>query len=172
MVVITHAGDPERALRQQREFYELLGRAISQWAHLEDNIYHTFRVIVNPGDWVALAAAYHSTINSNARLDMISAGLAVSRKYKSHLPKWEKLRKDIRKHSARRAKLAHWTVVQDSTRPNEAGVAMYLHAPTYAFGGYGKDGRREEIEAKRIAEWANGFARLGSEIEAFWRQLA
>lgn len=172
MVIIVHDGDPEKALQQQREFYEILGRTISQWAYLEDQVYHTYRRIIDPGDWVAAAAAYHSILNMNTRLDMIDAGLAVSKKHKTHLPEWKKLRKKIRKQSARRARLAHWTVTQDATQPGERGVTMYLQPPTYDFGKYGENGKREIVTAKQVAHWASAFAQLGVLVEDFWRQLS
>ena len=165
VTIIAHGGDPENALQQQREFYELMGRAISQWAYLEDQVYHTYRKIINPGDLVAAATAYHSILNMNTRLDMIDAGLAVSKKYKSHLPEWEKLRKKIRKKSAHRAKLAHWTVVQDAGQPNELGVTMYLQPPTYDFGSYNDDGEREKLHAKQVVDFASPhYSRLAADL--------
>lgn len=173
MTIIAHGGDPDKALRQQCEFFELLGRAISQWALLEDNIYHTYRKVIDPNDWVAAAAAYHAVINMTSRLDMIEAAFSCSKRYGDRLTEWEKLHSKIRKQSARRAKLAHWTVVQDATVAGESGVTMYLQPPAYDFTTKrDENGRTERITTKQIVQWANGFALLSGRVEDFWRDLA
>jgi hypothetical protein len=170
-IIISHRGDPEKALRQQQEFFECLGRAISQWAYVEDQVYHTYRVIIDPGDWIASAAAYHSVINMKTRLDMIDAALSVSRHYKHRLSEWEKIRKKIGNQSVRRNKVAHWTVTHDATQDDEPGVTMYLQAPLYDFRKISEEGHREKIDTKQVVQWAGAFAKLGLEIEDFWRSL-
>lgn len=173
MMIITHSGDPDKALRQQREFYEALGRAISQWAMVEDAIYHTFRTIIDPGDWVGAAAAFHAVINANTKLDMIDAAISVSKKHAARHDDWITLHNKIRKRSSRRAKLAHWTVIQNSAEATDGGALIYLEPPTYDFTAKSDErGQRERIGIKRIIEWTNGFARLAMEVDAFWRQLS
>jgi hypothetical protein len=171
MSIIAHRGDPEKALRQQQQFFEYLGRAVSQWAYVEDQVYHTYRVIIDPGDWVASAAAYHSVINMKTRLDMIDAALNVSRQYKDRFSEWGKIRKKIRDQSARRNKVAHWTVTGDATRDDETGVTMYLHAPFYDVRKISEEGHQEKVDVKQLAQWTSAFAKLGMEIEDFWRSL-
>ena len=170
MPVIAHGGDPDKAEREQREFYELLGRAISQWAEVETGIYHTYRRVTDPGDWVAAAAGFHSIVNSNTKLEMIEAAISTSRRYSSQAEAWAKLHKKIRKNSARRAKLAHWTVLQKVFRGD--GTSMCLMSPIYDFGRHTEEGAPEEIGAKQIAEWSGAFVRLAKDVDAFWRQLS
>ena len=172
MDIVVHAGDPEKARQELREFYELLGRAISKWAIVEELVFHTFSRIIEPGDDVASAAAYHCVFGMPTRLNMITAALGVSEKHKTHLPAWKKLCTKLRKQSGRRAKLAHWIALHDPARTNDAGVTIYLQPPRYDFGKIRGDGTTEIITAKQLVEWAAAFDRLCSEVDDFWEQLA
>jgi hypothetical protein len=172
MIIMAHGGNPERALQQQNAFYEALGRAISQWATVEDEIYHTFRVIIEPGDWVAFAASYHAVVSMVTRLDMIEAALQTSRKHNARLEEWKKLHKKIRRYAGWRARCAHWTVLQDATKRGESGVTMYLRPPIYDFTVKRDErGNTEQIALPQLQQWASHFASLGMEVRKFWRSL-
>ena len=172
MTIVVHAGDPDKALRQQREFYELLGRTISTWTMVEDQIYHTCRVVIDARDWVAFAAAYHAVVNMNTRLEMIEAAISCSTKHNQHLEAWTILQRKIRRHAGRRNRLAHWTVVQSATKPEETGCTMYLEPPTYNFAAKrDESGKPETITVAQIGQWASGFVGLMVDVEKFWRGL-
>lgn len=172
MVIIAHDGDPAAALQEQREFYELLGRAISQWSVVEDGVYHTFRVVIDPKNWVSMAAAFHSIVNLGTKSDMIEAAIKTSRQHKQYLEEWKKLRRKLRKFSGKRARLAHWSAVQSATPDESIGVRIFLRAPTYDFESIGEDGKREVVSAKQIAVWTSCFAELGMQVDQFWRRLS
>ena len=44
--------------------------------------------------------------------------------------------------------------------------------PMYDFRTYDEDGKRENVTAKQMAQWASTFAQLGSLVEDFWRRLS
>jgi len=171
MPIIAHGGDPEKALRQQRAFYESIGRAIGQWAFVEDNIWHTYRVIIEPKDWASAASAFHAVINQNSRLDMIQAAISTSRRYQHRADDWILLRKKIRKLAKRRARLAHWTPVQVGDPDEDSGGPIFLQPPSYDFTKRNEDGGTEKIYTKQIIQWSSGFTRLGMAVDGFWRSL-
>lgn len=170
MIVISPGRDPEKAIKQEKEFFELIGRAISQWSSFEITIWHIYARLTLPGDVIPASAAFHAIMNANTRLDMISAALRANHTDKVHSPAWEKLRKKIRVQSTRRAKLAHWTVHQIYTGPDDADVTIYLHPPILDYGSYGKNGQ-EKIHAKTINEWNHSFTEIGKAAGAFYAKL-
>jgi hypothetical protein len=104
---------------------------------------------------------------------MIKAAISVSKTHSARYGDWVTLHNKIRKLSARRAKLAHWTVVQNSAEATDGGMLIYLESPIYDFTAETDErGRRERIEVKRILQWSGGFARLGIAVQGFWRQLS
>lgn len=102
------------------EFYTALGQAISQWQHVEDQIYQIYAACLASENDPATAAAYHTVVNFQTRLQMTDAALRHTFRKGKIAAEWPKKRDMVRKKSRIRNNLAHFEVVQmESKRPGQ-----------------------------------------------------
>ncbi|MEK9661286.1 MAG: hypothetical protein VW644_06060 [Alphaproteobacteria bacterium] len=166
-----HDADSAQASEEQRNFYELLGRAVARWAFVEEGIYHVYRRITGPMDWPAAAAGFHAIADPNTRLDIVSAAMAASLANVAHIDEWTGLRGKIRKNAIRRVKLATWTIAHGLDARQQCPVTC-LVAPVHGIAEKGANGEREKIHAEHIAEWTVGFGELANDLDRFWRKVS
>jgi len=99
---------------EQAEFYQALGRAVSQWAHVEHALFEVFCRLLHCPQWTLSSAAFHAIVGFRARLDMTDAAAQVALTDVTLRRKWKDITKALRDSSGkRRNRLVHWSVVTD-----------------------------------------------------------
>ena len=100
----------------QIKFYETLALAITQWQHIELELYRIFLWCIHPEDPYVASAAFHTVINFNTRLQMTDAAAQIALDEDSELPSWEALRDSAAERSRRRNELVHFMTFHDATK--------------------------------------------------------
>jgi hypothetical protein len=117
------------AIEGERErFYAAIGRAVSQWQHVEAALAHIFGVLLIAEQSFASSAAFFAAINFGTKLDMVDAA-AQSRflTQPSLLEEWRRLQDEARRKSNIRNNFAHYTC---AIRVTEQDKYRYYLEPT------------------------------------------
>jgi hypothetical protein len=107
---------------EAQQFYAALGKAISQWQHVESALVITFTALTgsNSPRSSVVNAAFHSLISFKAKLDMVDTAFKtaafMSPRESALLPEWKTLRNRISKRSDRRNELAHFSMIRSESR--------------------------------------------------------
>jgi hypothetical protein len=170
-------------------FYASIGRAITEWASVEQSLYRIFLSALDGADEHAASAAFYAVLGFGTKLDMTSAALQVrlgrspvtagySHFLQPHpiLDRWlgvkgqwdrneKSLYGQISSLSKERNKLAHYPVIinhlQDSKRP-ELRKTQYSASNMRAIF---DDGNAYDVE--RIEKMREAFKTLFDEMEAY-----
>ena len=92
---------------EQLLFYSELGRAITQWAHVERALLEVAFAITPDTDLSVLGHTYFAADSVRGKLNFVQALCAISATFEPHKPVWERLKVEIQRASANRNKLAH-----------------------------------------------------------------
>ena len=65
------------SLSQSDDFYSAIGRAIAEWASIEQSLFRIFLSALDGADPNSASAAFYSVLAFSAKLDMTSAALQV-----------------------------------------------------------------------------------------------
>jgi hypothetical protein len=118
-------------LKDEKEFYEAIGRAITEWAHVEAQLFEIFHASVGGKRHVSLSA-YYAALSLQVKLQMTTDALTARLNHEPTNPgfqiiehplvkKWDKLDSKIDKASKKRNQLAHYHAVINS----EKGRVVY-----------------------------------------------
>jgi hypothetical protein len=104
-------------------FYAAIGEGITEWSHVEDDLYMIFQRCIAALDHRTTAAAFYAAEAFRTRLAMTNAVLTYhfneSRELQTHIPAWENLHKAINKRVRKRNELAHHQVLITDGKPKE-----------------------------------------------------
>jgi hypothetical protein len=131
----------EFALSEEVKIYLLVGRAISEWASLEDSMAHMLQAALRIPWWKA-HNIFWSVNSVQTRISIISNCLQADMRMIDRLPFWKSVAKEIAILASDRNKIAHWRLwhVLDQGR----GTEEYFLAPN--FGDYASSlGKRDEL---------------------------
>jgi hypothetical protein len=153
------------------ELYFDLGRALTQWQHVEIGVYHVFLCLTQMPNQLIASAVFFSPINFKDKLSMVDSAARFALTDTTRLDDWEKLSGKVRKKSRKRNELAHFMSIHNGApsdlksylRPNiwDAKSAMY----------YLKAGHLPEYSPKQLRERAQSFGRLAFALEEFAKSL-
>jgi hypothetical protein len=94
---------------KQIEFNEALAIAVTQWQHVELELYRIFLWCMNPANAAVASASFHAVINFNTRLAMTDAAAQIAMaNEQTDLETWTTLRERARKRVKRRNELVHF----------------------------------------------------------------
>jgi hypothetical protein len=171
-------------------FYAAIGRAIAEWASVEQSLFRIFLSALDGADHHAASAAFHSVLAFSAKLDMTSATLQVRLGRKplhagySHfiephpiLDQWLGVKNDMRRRqkslhgkistlSKERNKLAHYVVVVDRSLKDHP-VPKLRKTPYNAANLPSHLSEENAYETERITEMQASFATLFTEMEDY-----
>ena len=51
-------------------FYAALGKAVTQWAAVEHNLFDLYQALIKSKNWTILSASYHVVSNFRTKLDI------------------------------------------------------------------------------------------------------
>jgi hypothetical protein len=144
----------------QLDFYATLGLAISQWAHVEDNLLGLYWVAMGePDDPAPVAATFYSAVAFAAKLSMTDAAMQVRYHGKDEvLSNWKRFRKRLSERSTLRNQLAHfmarWDQVPGEDQNFIGRLVPHLYNPnqskTYKGDKAPPARTAEDIEAVRL----------------------
>lgn len=114
---------------EQLAFYDAIGRAVSQWAHVEHGLYHIASRAFKGEDRGALAFGFFSIENFRSKLAFVDRTFGTADFFDEFEVEWTVLRDHIRSLSSRRNEIAHSRViVYPSSKPGR----RYAIVPTFA----------------------------------------
>jgi len=131
------------------------------WQAVEFRLLLLFLTIIRARDWDTASAVYHAVTNINTRVEMITEGLKVALPESAPQQEWEKLRKKIWKHAAKRNLLAHNTVAPNF--PKDGAVTLRLTRSIFDT----RDKERRTIDLQQLEEYERLFRQLATVIDAF-----
>lgn len=97
--------------KERDRFYQAIGFAISQWAHVEAALANIFVYLVAAQDGGAANAAFFSAINFSLKLEMVDAAATIHLHEPQLLKQWSDLRRELNSKSKIRNNLAHFMSV-------------------------------------------------------------
>lgn len=92
-------------------FQAAVGKAITRWSRLEDDLMKVFVAAIRAPDNAPPAAAFFAVINFNTKLQMTEAALYAALGDQSIFKDWQKLRDQINTSNKFRVRLAHHSLV-------------------------------------------------------------
>ena len=102
---------------EQTAFYEQIGRALSQWAYVENQLVRLVSLCVSHQDRNTIAVGFLSIENFRSKLQFCDNLVALKFAASPHFAYWEKISSRLQTASAKRNRLAHHLSV------------LYLDAP-------------------------------------------
>jgi hypothetical protein len=121
---------PTTPRQRQQDFMETLANAITQWQHVEMELFQIFAALVKSEDgknYVAISAAFHSVVNFNTRLEMThAAARAVLTAEPFNI--WLGLHKRMSERVKKRNALVHFMLMGDAT---EGALIWHLQPSIY-----------------------------------------
>src|SRR5438270_620164 len=104
---------------RQQAFMETLANAITQWQHVEMELFQIFAALVKSEDgknYPAVSAAFHSVVNFNTRLAMTHAAACSVLTGGELFAIWLALHKRMSKRVKKRNALVHFMLMGDATK--------------------------------------------------------
>lgn len=113
-------------------FYQAIGVAITQWAHVEDALYRLTARAFNKSDSSTLAFGFFSIENFRSKLAFVDRTFPDIPDSSSHEPEWANIRDRISGLSSRRNQLAHGRVMNylnDTPGRQTAIIPLFQKSP-------------------------------------------
>lgn len=92
-------------------FYMAIGRAVTQWAHIEHGLYHIASRIFGGDELGSLAFGFLSIENFRSKLAFVDRAFGTAVFFREFEVEWADLREHIRGLSSRRNEIAHGRVI-------------------------------------------------------------
>ena len=164
----TGPGADKEMYYEEKEFYYALGRAISQWADVEERLYLLYQKIINSDNFFGMSASYFSIINFSNKLDMVDKVLRASYFDDKILKKWDKISDRIRTKNIHRNHLAHYSTTFNNLKkpgdriylsPSISNINAALAKKTLS--------KKHTYNTRRLEELVPVFAKLAKDIHNF-----
>lgn len=110
-------------------FYMAIGRAVTQWAHVEHGLYHIASRIFGGDAMGSLAFGFLSIENFRSKLAFVDRAYGTAIFFREFEADWADLRDHVRGLSSRRNEIAHGRVI---IYPNSKVGRRYAIVPTFA----------------------------------------
>lgn len=110
-------------------FYMAIGRSVTQWAHIENGLYHIASRIFGGDTTGALAFGFFSIENFRSKLAFVDRAYGTAIFFHEFEPEWIDLREHIKSLSSRRNEIAHGRVI---IYPHNTPGRRYAIVPTFA----------------------------------------
>jgi len=103
-------------------FYAALGRAISEFAEVEDSLYTLYGEIMKPQIWIVSSATYHVSKTFDNKRELVRTALTASfmpdnNHYKELHSKWKVIDDKLETAGSQRNKIAHLPVIDTYGEP-------------------------------------------------------
>jgi len=145
--------DDDKVDRANEQMFALVGRAITQWSYVEQNLCSIFTICTSHVvpmregglhylDFQVPNAVFYSVENFRSKLGLVDAAL-INRALGQEpwaveaREEWAKLQQKVRKLSLKRNRLAHWTVLPAADYGDEFYDARLV--PPYGSPGYWRE---------------------------------
>jgi len=161
-------GADDEMYYEEKEFYYALGRAVSQWADVEDRLYLLYQKIINSDNFFGMSASYFSNINFSNKFDMVDKVLRASHYDESILKEWGKISERIRKKNIHRNRIAHYSTTFNNLK--KPGERIYLSPSVSNINAaLAKNTLSEKhtYTTRKLEELVPVFSKLASDIHDF-----
>jgi hypothetical protein len=176
---------PPSLEEEEHLFYATLGKAVTQWQHVEEALAFIFCELVGPSQplqndesSVNANAAFHAVLNFETKLGMTHSAFEWTRFDVPEPPthdeiadEWNTLHNRAQRRAKRRNELVHFMIIVDHTR--KVGQRCYLRPNVSDFRALMKmckAGHTIERNARMIEATGNSFQKLGDDLIAFWQK--
>jgi hypothetical protein len=120
---------PPSTLEEEHErFYAALGKAITQWQHVEDALSRLYCGVFVVDDFWPASATYHTILAFEIRLEMVNAVLRTACG-PSFIQLWNPLYNKASRRAKRRNQLAHFSLLVDASK--RPGYRLHLQPSLY-----------------------------------------
>jgi hypothetical protein len=158
---------------QLKTFHAQLGKTISSWQLVENNLYAVYRNLIESARPGALAAAFFSVPAFRAKLNLTSAALRFAMyDNKQILADWQTLINKAQKKADRRNEIAHgmvYTEFNEKRKERKVYVGPILNDTRDKVSK--QDNEVEPITLKRLKEYEKDFRNLAREFRYFARRI-
>ena len=147
------------------EFYASIGRAITQWANVEQSLFQVYNQIMKPQIWLVTSATYHVAQTFNNKLELVSMAVKSAYNDKSYADTnkaWVKLKEKLRRISSKRNDVAHLIAFNDI----EAGLHL-RPAVLNAKAMLNEDYKSKIYKTKDIQKLQKSFNELSQDVDSF-----
>lgn len=165
-------GADDEMYYEEKEFYYALGRAISKWADIENNLFLLYQRIINSENRFGMSASYFSIVNFSNKLDMVNKVLRASFYENEMVEKWERLFDRIRSNNIHRNHIAHFSTTFNNL--NKSGHTIYLSPSISNINAAiaGKTlSKKFTYNTERLEELVPVFSQLAKDIHLFVIEL-
>ncbi len=162
-----------REKSEEDEFYAALGRAISEFAEVEDQLYVLYGEIMKPQIWKISSATYHVSKTFDNKRELVRTALEAS--YDSEINEytelhnaWKKIDNDLQEAGKKRNKIAHLPVVDTYGEPLHIRPSFF-NAKSMMKGDYRKADFNYDLA--KLQQLRNEFNKLVGDIRLFVNEL-
>jgi hypothetical protein len=151
------------------KFYSALGRAITQWANVEQSLFQVYNHIMKPQIWVVTSATYHVAQAFNNKLELVNMAIKAAYNHDSYADtneSWVKLKVKLRKISGKRNDIAHLIAFNDI----ESGIHL-RPAILNAKAMLNEDYKSKIYRANDLQKLQKTFNDLSNEVDNFRESL-
>lgn len=110
-------------------FYMAIGRAVTQWAHIENGLYHVANRVFGEDTAAPLAFGFMSIENFRSKLAFVDRAFGTAIFYREFELDWAEVREQVRGLSSRRNEIAHGRVI---IYPHSKPGRRFAIVPTFA----------------------------------------
>lgn len=149
-------------------YYEL-GLAITQWAHVQDDLLRVFNKLMGGTNFHLASAIFYTPINDKIRADIVDNAAKVMLAGSPLLEEWKILRRHLKEKGDRRNMLAHLMALHDPNNPEKSFLRPHL----FNFNVRHKYSNKPipSYTAKQIEEMSRSFGRLSQNLEDFAQKI-
>lgn len=105
------ANEPMNINEEQVAFYHEIGRAVTEWAHVEISLCFVFRACFDEKQVKTAGNAFFAVENFRSKLALVEAAMASAFPDSPHLATWRTLAAQAQRNAALRNRIAHGIVV-------------------------------------------------------------
>ena len=158
---------------EEDEFYSALGRAISEFAEVEDSLYVLYGEIMKPQTWIISSATYHVSKTFDNKRELVKTALKASynsetNEYIEMHKTWEDIDIALQKAGAKRNKIAHLPVIDTYDEPLHIRPSFF-NAKSMMKGDFRKDNFNYNLA--KLKQLRIEFNKLVGDIRLFANQL-
>lgn len=159
-------------LEQDGEFFTAIGIALTEWQYVEKDLYLIFALLIDSPHEKALAAAFHSALNLNIRLDMVDAAAQFRLEGTPLLAEWDSIRDKVDTRARLRNKIAHYTVSYNR-KARSKHKRIYMEPSHYDVTSHKKMNKQQKTacDLRFLRGLETSFNELSHEMYNFIRKL-
>ena len=146
------------------ELLEALATAITQWQHVEMELYQIFERLLQCPKAEVTSGAFHAVINFSTRLGMTHAAAHIALRGTPHLATWKNLHNRMTRRVKRRNELVHFILLHDARDPKRGPVSK-LQPSIFDVNARSKGPK--EYTCKDIIEISLSFGQLAKDLWDF-----